>query len=490
LREVKAITSGPRTFERSVKKAAKSVDKNGHDEFAEGRNELDTRADTICAGKNFRLLALTGQSCDVSGFHQDFDSIKDVPVAQVATAMTMDNGEVIVLVINEALWFGKTMDHSLINPNQIRAFGIDVSDNPFDESKDFGINHDECFIPFDTAGSTVYFDTFVPTDEQLRTCRHIELTSDEEWDPNSVDMNHSKKPSRARIIQRMQRHAAQALRNETRETDLHLSSVSEAYCPQLFAQRLVESVNIESRQEMDERETRAIKQVQSNTRHSVITPERVSRVFGVGLNTAKQTLAVTTQQGIRRAVHPLTRRYRVDHLNLNRNKLGGQWYLDRLIAQKKSINQMTSAWIYTNGHFTEAYPVTKGDKIEAAACLNEFCTDVGVPANLKSDRAGELVGRTSDFYKLARKKHINLTYAEPERKNQIWPVDLEIRELKKRVKNKMRTKNAPARVWDFCLVHQAKISQLLSRNSLRGRTGYEEVTGKTPDISEYLDFDF
>lgn len=56
-------------------------------------------------------------------------------MAQVATAMTMDNGEVIVLVIiNEALWFEKTMDHS-INPNQIRAFGVDVSENPFDESK-------------------------------------------------------------------------------------------------------------------------------------------------------------------------------------------------------------------------------------------------------------------------------------------------------------------------------------------------------------------
>ena len=77
---------------------------------------------------------------------------------------------------------------------------------------------------------------------------------------------------------------------------------------------LVTSINwqerstIESRQEMDARETRAIKQVQSNTRHSTVTPARVSQIFGVGLNTAQQTLAVTTQQGIRRAVHPLTRR--------------------------------------------------------------------------------------------------------------------------------------------------------------------------------------
>ena len=61
--------------------------------------ELDTRADTICAGKNFRVLSLTGQTCDVSGFHQSFESIHDIPIAQVATAMTLENGETVILVI-------------------------------------------------------------------------------------------------------------------------------------------------------------------------------------------------------------------------------------------------------------------------------------------------------------------------------------------------------------------------------------------------------
>eukprot|EP00956_Cyclotella_meneghiniana_P037688 scaffold143025_cov53-Cyclotella_meneghiniana.AAC.1 len=75
--------------------------------------ELDTRADTICAGKNFRVLSLTGQTCDVSGFHQSFDAIHDIPVAQVATAMTLENGETVILIINEALYFGNQMDHSL-----------------------------------------------------------------------------------------------------------------------------------------------------------------------------------------------------------------------------------------------------------------------------------------------------------------------------------------------------------------------------------------
>jgi len=54
----------------------------------------------------------------------------------------------------------------------------------------------------------------------------------------------------------------------------------------------------------------------------------------------------------------------------------------------------------------------------------------------------------------------------------------------------MQSKNAPKRVWDFCLKHSAKIMQFLPRPSLNGRTGYEHVTGKTPDISEFIDFDF
>ena len=32
--------------------------------------------------------------------------------------------------------------------------------------------------------------------------------------------------------------------------------------------------------------------------------------------------------------------------------------------------------------------------------------------------------------------------------------------------------------------------RLLPHASLQGRAGHEQVTGKTPDISEYIDFDF
>ena len=72
----------------------------------------------------------------------------------------------------------------------------------------------------------------------------------------------------------------------------------------------------------------------------------------------------------------------------------------------------------------------------------------------------------------------------------LHPIDLEIRELKKRVQHKMMEKAVPERLWDHALLHAAKIRQFLPRDQLKGRTAIETVTGKTPDISEYCDFDF
>lgn len=374
---------------------------------------------------------MTGQTCDVSGFHQSFESLRDIPIAQVATAVTLESGETVILVINEALYFGNEMNHSLINPNQIRSNRIDVSDNPYDRDKDFGITHDECFIPFVAEGSTVYFDSFVPSDVQLETLRHIELTSSDEWDPTNVDMQRYIPQGNTRFVQQMNRNTEP---REVSETDSHLASISEACCPSLFAKRMIESVHVESRNDHTPA-MRHASEVISNTRHSVITPERVSRVFGVGLNAAKQTIAVTTQKGVRRAINPLNRRYRVDHLNLHQNRLGGQWYVDHMSAQKKSINQNTGAWVYSNGNLTKVYPVRTRSEVDDT--LSTFCNDLGIPAKLKSDRAPELCGKGSSFYKYARKQHIDLTYAEPDRKNQISAIDTEIRQLKKRTRSKM-----------------------------------------------------
>ena len=55
------------------------------------------------------------------------------------------------------LWFGDLLPNSLINPNQVRAYGIDVNDDLFSSTRQFGINNETAFIPFDTMGTVVYF---------------------------------------------------------------------------------------------------------------------------------------------------------------------------------------------------------------------------------------------------------------------------------------------------------------------------------------------
>ena len=54
-----------------------------------------------------------------------------------------------MLVAGQMLWFGTDLRHSLLNPNQLRAFGLDVHGNPFDRDL-FGVSTEPAFIPFDT----------------------------------------------------------------------------------------------------------------------------------------------------------------------------------------------------------------------------------------------------------------------------------------------------------------------------------------------------
>ena len=121
------------------------------------RSEMDNHADTTCCGSNFRPLIFTGQNCDVKGFHHKLTTMSDVPVATCATAYTDPETNIVyIFIFNEALYFGDEMDHSLVNPNQNRHYGIDVEDNPY---RKMGISCEESgdslHIPFHSEGTTI-----------------------------------------------------------------------------------------------------------------------------------------------------------------------------------------------------------------------------------------------------------------------------------------------------------------------------------------------
>ena len=88
-------------------------------------------------------------------------------MGRATTSVEHNESTIYILILNEILFFRKSMDHLLINKNQIRSFGVTVSDDAFDRTQEFLINHKELFIPFNTEGTSVLFDTYVPSNHKL-----------------------------------------------------------------------------------------------------------------------------------------------------------------------------------------------------------------------------------------------------------------------------------------------------------------------------------
>jgi hypothetical protein len=81
-----------------------------------------------------------------------------------------------------------TVTASQINPNQLRAYGLTVQDNPFAGPMFIRNEGDEdvISIPIGAADTNVYIKTRTPTQEELFSCQHVILTSDNEWEPNDI----------------------------------------------------------------------------------------------------------------------------------------------------------------------------------------------------------------------------------------------------------------------------------------------------------------
>ena len=153
-------------------------------------NKCNTNADTSCLGMNFVILNYTNQTADVYAYQKDYQPIEGVPIVLGATAWDCPRTQqTYILVVNEALYYGTKLDHSLFNPNQFRSYGLGFWDNPYDKERGLNIEiNDDITILMHSKGTKVLFQSRAPTTHELNTCPHINLTSLEQWNPNQVKM--------------------------------------------------------------------------------------------------------------------------------------------------------------------------------------------------------------------------------------------------------------------------------------------------------------
>ena len=120
-------------------------------------------------------------------YADEYDAIRNIPIVTAATVWTNSQvGAPILLVFNKALWMGdRRLHHTLINPNQLRSYGVDVQDNPF-AKEDLAIITDDYIIPLDTQGTTIFCDRRSPTEVKFQQLPRVVLTSSINWDPQKV----------------------------------------------------------------------------------------------------------------------------------------------------------------------------------------------------------------------------------------------------------------------------------------------------------------
>ena len=146
------------------------------------RIELDTHSDTILFGKSYILLSETGQERDVSPYTDKYEAIKNVPIFLIETAWTsLELAKTFIIILHEGLWVNNTMDHTLVNTNQLKHFGVTVQENPYSSSQLYIESPDRDFmLPLIMEGTNILDHTRTRTREELATCRHIVLSSHHE----------------------------------------------------------------------------------------------------------------------------------------------------------------------------------------------------------------------------------------------------------------------------------------------------------------------
>jgi Reverse transcriptase (RNA-dependent DNA polymerase) len=481
-RQQRRRINGVNSTDRRISKATIKVNVPS-DYSVRARAEIDTRADTLCAGSTFILHESTGKVVDVSGFHDTYSAITDIQVGTCITAIDLE-GETIIASFPQSLYFGDSMVHSLIPPAQLWDYGLTVDVVPkqyTDGMSLHGIHHpdDDIFIPFHLHGCISYFSTRLPTATEINECRWITFTSEREWEPYS---DHFAESERAMIS-----HTTNQRYPDPRH--LHYNKEGEQLDGR-YIKSMSTVENIDNKNNFlhtfDSLYTRFIRATSSTTHRSSVPHDVLAKRWGTSMSTVKETVQNTFQRGVRYLQGTLSRRFRTRQKQLSTNYLRTNVYTDTMFKDKTSVRGNTCVQIFvtSEGFVAGKCMKSKGDAYEI---LDWFCREYGVPQLLVSDNAKEET--LGAWGRVVKHFLIQQRVTEPYSSWQNRCED-EIREVRKHYSRIMAINRCPEAFWDFGMEYVLRLRQFLVRAAADGRSPIETITGETPDTSEFMDFDF
>jgi hypothetical protein len=499
------------------------------------RCEPDSHADTTVAGKNMCMIEPTGVKVNIAAYSDEVSQLTDIPIATAGTVFDCPTtGASWLLVFHETLFLGARLPNSLICPNQLRDFGVTVHDTPkrYDPNSMHAVYVPEhkLMIPMASDGTISYFDTRLPTEDELHTLPRVQMTSELPWDPKSPHFDVAEKQATLDTpVASVRRTAALSFTSRGYapifDAGYHEPRHIHATQKHMLAAELMVAADhksvptallgmgtpVESREcysigtiplatllpgtpslasrlsGTNQTGVHGISGVSTSIKQSVLTAKELADKWSIGLEAAAATIRCSTQRGRRTVVNP-TRRFRTKSHHFRYKTLPGKWYSDTLIGNVTSVRQYKYAQVTTNGlGYTRFMPMEA--KSDASQGIVDFIHNAGIPEWLITDNAKEQHSR--QFEDVIRKFHIRHTFTEP---HSPWQdrAEIEIKESKKRIRFWTRKKQSPKRLWCYCGVLAAAIRRLTASSNpeLNGRSPTEHVTGDTGEISAYTDMEW
>ena len=161
------------------------------------------------------MISITNRKAIVSGF-DDSLNIGEKNIGSGVAAFDKPDGTTILLLVNEGIDHTE-QPNTMLSLNQLRHFGLDVCDvHPKFKSGNrpglFRIKAGEHDIPFHMDNGLAALSLRYPTDDELRECEVVTLTSNAHWDPAILDGDNFT-PNKDSHVTRKLQQAADARNN-------------------------------------------------------------------------------------------------------------------------------------------------------------------------------------------------------------------------------------------------------------------------------------
>jgi hypothetical protein len=469
-------------FYRRINMAAIEYKLSNHSAVPVLSSLMDGGANGGMAGEDVRILSeSTFHKVNVTGIGENV--VRNLSLVCAAGLVETHLGPAIV-ILHQYANYGK--GHTIHSSAQLRSFGTLVHEAPRSNSGlQRIITPDGYHIPLCYRSGLPYMDMRQPTDDEFDTLPHIILTSDDTWDPSSLDDEFS--------INDLAMDAPAQLEGQ----DTRVNPVGE-YTGNIDEDidLIIHHCRIEHGERQLEQETEEFLERRINQRSlSTAAPnlELLRPNFGwLPLDRIKKTIKATTQ--FARAAHryPFRKHYRSRWPAANVDRWNEEVATDTIFSDTPAHDDgilghsgCTMAQIYAGKDSSKAVAYGMQNESQMPNTLEDLIRKHGAPNSLFSDNAKVQIGkRVHDILRLYQIKDFQ---CEPHYQHQNF-AERKIGDIKRLCDSIMDRTGTPSSFWLLCLLFVIFLMNHMASDALDGLTPIEKATGVKADISPLLQF--